>query len=255
MLLNLKLFFHPFPNSKKSPKSSALGDKAIETTEKLIEAKTKLKKGLMQRLLTGQTRFKGFQESWTQYEFGQLAKLCTLKFDPKKESKIYKCIELEHLSQETGQLLGFTYSNLQLSQKNKFESRDVLFGKLRPYLRKYFNPDFEGVCSSEIWVLKGFPSLCDNKFLFYLVQSHEFIQLANSTTGTKMPRADWDFLSEFPFRLPPLPEQQKIAQILTACDQEIELLSKKLEKLKQQKKGLMQKLLTGQIRVQLSEQD
>ena len=64
-----------------------------------------------------------------------------------------------------------------------------------------------------------------------------------------MPRADWDYIIEFPFEFPSLKEQQKIASVFSAADHEIQNLQKQLVKLKEQKKGLMQKLLTGKIRV------
>lgn len=67
-----------------------------------------------------------------------------------------------------------------------------------------------------------------------------------------MPRADWKVVKDIIFKLPPLPEQQKIAQILTAADNEIELLQKKLAFLKQEKTALMQQLLTGKRRVKIN---
>lgn len=73
---------------------------------------------------------------------------------------------------------------------------------------------------------------------------------ANVTSGTKMPRADWEYVSEFAFAIPPAEEQGRIASVLQACDHEIQLLQQKLAALQQQKKGLMQRLLTGQVRVQ-----
>jgi type I restriction enzyme S subunit len=138
----------------------------------------------------------------------------------------FTCIELEHIEKETGILNGNTRSLLQASIKNKFDAGDVLFGKLRPNLRKYAQPDFDGVCSTEIWVLKTDPKKCSKDFLFYLVQSEKFIQTACKTTGSKMPRADWNLLSEEPFHLPSLPEQRKIAAILRTWDEAIEKLEK-----------------------------
>jgi len=135
--------------------------------------------------------------------------------------------------------------------KNRFSKGDVLFGKLRPYLRKYFFANFDGVCSTEIWAIRAKENVCRRKFLFYIIQSHSFNLAANVTSGTKMPRSDWKYVSEVPFALPSLQEQRKIAAVLNSCDKEIEVLRSKLKVLKQQKKGLMQKLLTGKIRVKV----
>ncbi len=247
---DIKKYIFPLPplaEQKKIAEILSTWDKAIELTQELVQAKTRRKKGLMQQLLTGKRRFgKG---KWKRIEFGNFCNLSKKKYDPKKNGEIYKCIELEHLNQETGQISGFVTSDKQASTKNKFSKGQVLFGKLRPYLKKYAFPDFDGVCSSEIWVLDAQKKVCYNRYLFYLIQSHPFIQIANVTSGTKMPRSDWKFVSQYPFEVPVLKEQKKIAAVLTTCDKEIDLLTQKLKALKQQKKGLMQKLLTGEIRV------
>ncbi len=181
-------------------------------------------------------------EDWKIIEFGNIATVSKTKYTP-KDSESLKCIELEHINQHTGDLNGWTSSNFQKSTKNVFEKDDILFGKLRPYLRKYWLADSDGVCSSEIWVLKP-KDLIISKFLFRAVQTHRFIQIANVSSGSKMPRADWDFVSQYPFSIPPLPEQQKIAEILSTWDTAIETCRKTIEQLKQRNKGLAQQFLT-----------
>src|SRR5690606_14090513 len=140
------------------------------------------------------------------------------KYDPDRDEDDPVCIELESLSQETGVLLEtFNAKNLK-SIKNRFDKGDVLFGKLRPYLRKFLLAPFSGVCSSEIWVLKG--KVITNHYLFFLIQGERFIRHANMSSGSKMPRADWDYLSSVVFRHPTKKdEQKKIADFLTAVDQ------------------------------------
>lgn len=92
---------------------------------------------------------------WEVKEFGEICCPSKARINPVTSSEIYKCIELEHLSQGSGILLGFANSQDLKSQKSIFEKGDVLFGKLRPYLRKYLLADFDGVCTTEIWVLKS----------------------------------------------------------------------------------------------------
>jgi type I restriction enzyme S subunit len=195
-----------------------------------------------------QTELGSIPEDWKYIEFEKFVELSKSKFDPSKDKTELKCIELEHLSQETGKLLGYTNSVNQLSIKNRFKSGNILFGKLRPYLKKYLFANFDGVCSSEIWVLQSKEKLCINKYLFYLVQSHDFIQTVNTTSGTKMPRADWNYISEYPFLLPPLSEQEKIAKILSCWDKAIEKKENLIETKTKLKKALMQQLLSGNIR-------
>jgi len=191
-------------------------------------------------------RFKEFSYDFDNEVLADLLQITSKKFDPTKNQEVKKCIELEHLSQETGCLLGYTDSNEQDSIKNSFEIGQVLFGKLRPYLKKYWQADFGGVCSSEIWVLNGIQLV--NSYLYHLVQTSKFNQIANVSSGSKMPRSDWQYMSQVPFNYPSKQEQEKIAAFLSAVDNKIELLGKKQELLKEYKKGLMQKIFTQEIR-------
>jgi len=151
---------------------------------------------------------------------------------------------LEHVSQGDGRIIGTTDSSSQQSVKAVFSKGNVLYGKLRPNLRKSFLCDFDGVCSTEIWVLQPARSGCCSEYLAQLVQTERFVAAACVTSGSKMPRADWNFVSETPFDVPDLIEQTRIAAVLGTADQEIVLLEKKFAALRELKKGLMQKLLT-----------
>lgn len=188
-------------------------------------------------------------EEWKSYSFKEIASLSKEKYDPKKETVDLPCIELEHIESETGRLVGYTNSLSQKSIKNRFKPGDVLYGKLRPYLRKYYFSNIEGVCSTEIWVFQNKKDKIYNKYLYYLVQTNRFNENANKSVGTKMPRADWNFISETFFSIPTLKEQKKISFILSTWDRAIELKEKLIEQKKAQKKGLMQKLLTGEVRL------
>ncbi len=191
-------------------------------------------------------RFPGFDGEWELKKLGEIITNKSGKFNPVKEKYFTKCIELEHLATGKGQLLGFIDGRSSGSIKNKFNEGDVLFGKLRPYLKKYLLAPFDGVCSSEIWVLKGIK--ISNFFLYQIVQTNKFIDLANQSSGSKMPRADWNVVENGIFSSPTLPEQQKIASFLSAVDEKIQQLSRKKELLEQYKKGVMQQLFSGKLR-------
>ena len=122
-------------------------------------------------------RFPEFSRSgpWKPLPFGELALLKNDKISPRTAPTSLPCIELEHLESDTGRILGSTKVTPSMAVKNRFEAGDVLFGKLRPNLRKYARPDFDGVCSQEIWVLSGL--LADNGFLYQLVQTDRFSRL------------------------------------------------------------------------------
>ena len=191
-------------------------------------------------------RFKEFTEDWEDKLFGEIATNKSKKYNPQKDKNSYKCIELEHLSSENGSLLGYIDSLSSESIKNMFNKNNVLFGKLRPYLKKYLLASFDGVCSSEIWVLNGIE--VNNSFLYYIVQGEYFINLANQSSGSKMPRADWDNIANSIFFIPQKQEQEKIALFLSSVDTKIEQLTKKDELLQQYKKGVMQKIFNQEIR-------
>lgn len=187
-------------------------------------------------------------EGWEKLSFGEVVSIKTKKFNPKKETMVLPCIELEHIDQETGRLLGSIPSAQISSMKSMFNRGDVLFGKLRPYLKKFAQPNFDGVCSTEIWVLKNNKQI-EKSYLFYLIQTNRFLYEANKSTGSKMPRADWEIVEQHVICLPPLPEQTKIAEILSTWDNAITTTEQLLANSQQQKKALMQQLLTGKKRL------
>jgi type I restriction enzyme S subunit len=196
--------------------------------------------------LVPELRFKEFEVSWTKKDFGTIVEKAKAKHDPQKSKEEYPCIEMESIAKESSIILELFNSKDQLSIKNKFSKGEVLFGKLRPNLKKYVIAPFDGVCSSEIWVLKG--KELSNEFLFRLIQTNKFYSSTLVTSGSKMPRADWAYISSSIFPFPSLPEQQKIASFLSAVDEKIQQLTKKKALLEQYKKGVMQELFSGQLR-------
>ena len=191
-------------------------------------------------------RFPNFYSDWEVKKLGEISTNKSKKYNPNNETNFIKCIELEHLSSETGQLLGFVDGSQSGSIKNVFQKGNVLFGKLRPYLKKYYQPNFDGVCSSEIWVLNGKEIL--NDFLYYLIQTNSFVDLANQSSGSKMPRADWSILENGLFSFPNSEEQQKIASFLSLIDERIQTQNKIIEQLETLIKGLSENLFSQKIR-------
>ena len=181
-------------------------------------------------------------------EFGELVNLGKDKFNPTTNANM-PCIELEHIDSGTGTINGSVDSQEQKSLKNVFHKGDILFSKLRPYLRKYWFADFDGVCSSEIWVLKP-KEIVLPQYLFYLIQTEEFIRISNVSSGSKMPRADWDFINHYPLTIiHSLSEQHRIISVLSLWDTAIEKQTALIEQLTLRKRGLMQQLLTGKKRL------
>lgn len=243
-------------------------DNLIQSLEKLIAKKEAIKTGTMQQLLTGKTRLpefatredgsaKGFKqtelgkipEDWDVIEFSSLAKPASARVNPKVSGGGDYCIEMEHIAQREGRLIGHTETSENSSIKTIFQSGDILFGKLRSYLRKYWFSNRSGVCSTEIWVLRSDANISFNKFLYYVVQTDRFIETTSEAYGTHMPRADWNVVKYFLVPTPPKPEQTAIATILSDMDAEIQALHDRLDKTKAIKQGMMQQLLTGKVRL------
>jgi type I restriction enzyme S subunit len=249
----LEAFPVPLPPTKAEQEAIAEAlsdaDALIESLEQLLVKKRLLKKGAMQELLTGKRRLPGFSGEWEVKAFGEIAQPRRSRIDPRRTRPQEFCIELEHIDQGTGRLVGYTATSEGSSLKSVFQEDDVLFGKLRAYLRKYWFSTRQGVCSTEIWVLVANHALLIPQFLFQLVIVDRFIEAASSAYGTHMPRSDWNVVKNYEVALPPLPEQTAIATILSDMDAEIDALEAKLAKTHQLKQGMMQELLTGRIRL------
>ena len=209
----------------------------VELQRSFVDALKKYKRGLLSNL---------FGEKITQgcttksYYFSEIAQRRSEKYDPSSGIE-YPCVELENIEQETGKILSTVPSTAQSSIKNIAMPGDTLFGKLRPYLRKYAFAKKTMACSSEIWAL--IPSdVVLPKFLFYLVQTEHFLRVANISSGTKMPRAEWSNIEKAEFFIPDFSVQRKVVSLLEGLDQKITFADSTLLSLNRLKASLLQHL-------------
>ena len=254
LIKSLPILLPPLPEQRKIAEILSTWDAAISAQERLIANAKRQKKALMQTLLpTGahppRKRLPGFSGAWVSRVFGAIAESEKRRIDPKSLTSATKCVELEHIESETGALLGFCDARAQASLKSVFEPGYILYGKLRPYLRKFHRPDFSGVCSTEIWSIKANEKICLPDFLYYLVQSPAFGEAVDISSGSKMPRADWGIVKGAKFQLPDLNEQRAICDVLDAAETELSYSQQHLATLAREKSALMQQLLTGKRRV------
>ena len=175
-------------------------------------------------------------QKWKEYKLDQIARLVKDTFKPNAEESL-PYIGLEHIEEQQLRLNSVGHSSEVISNKFYFQPNDVLFGKLRPYFRKVVQPQFKGVCSTDIWVLRAKEGF-DQDFLYYFVANKDFVDLSNNAdTGTRMPRADWDFMKETEWFLPEsVDEQKQIAYVLKCLHEKINLLhsnNKSIENLAQ----------------------
>ena len=239
---------------------SAVQD-AKEKTGAVIAAAKSLKKSLMRHLFTygpvpagaaesvslTETEIGLVPEGWDVVRLGDVAETRKETVDPRNSKSKY--VGLEHINPGECSLKRFGYSDDVRSAKSKFYLGDILYGKLRPYLDKCVLVDFEGICSTDIIVVKT-NNNASNTFLSYFLHTDEFREYAAKTmTGVNHPRTSWRALSQFLIPLPPLPTQQKIASILSTVDQKIEAEENKKKALDELFKSLLHNLMTGKIRV------
>ena len=213
-------------------------DKRIERQMELVETLKKYKRGVLSVAFGKYGSICSWQT--TPYPFAELASRRSEKYDPRSGEQM-PCVELEHIEQETGRIIGSIPSTQQNSIKGVCKSGDTLFGKLRPYLRKYAFVKKDMVCSSEIWSLVPSETIIP-EYLFYLVQTDEFIKIANISSGTKMPRAEWSNIEKSVFSVPNKEVQAQIVQTLRGLDSRMLDAIDMLGELQLMKEGLLQQL-------------
>lgn len=156
--------------------------------------------------------------SWEQRKFEEIAVrssvICSDDTLPR--------VEYEDIVSGTGRLNKDIYAKQSSKSGITFHQGDVLYGKLRPYLQNWLLPTFDGLAVGDFWVLQ--PQNADSSFLYRLIQSRQFDEVANQSTGTKMPRADWKLVSKTVFSIPSnISEQAAIGTYFTALDSLITL--------------------------------
>lgn len=187
-------------------------------------------------------RFKGFYDDWEQRKFGDIAA---------RESSVstsvsdVPSVEYEDVVAEEGRLNKDIRIKEVVKSGITFDGTQVLYGKLRPYLHNWLNPDFKGIAVGDWWVLKSINM--DKNFLYRLIQTQQFDNIANQSSGSKMPRADWNLISNSEFSVPfSKEEQSKISRYFDSLDHLITLHQRKLELLKRLRNSLVDRCFIGE---------
>ena len=138
----------------------------------------------------------GFTDAWEQRKFEDIA---VRSSSISSESGLPR-VEYEDIISGTGRLNKDIFAKESDKTGIVFHKGDVLYGKLRPYLQNWLLPSFNGLAVGDFWVLQ--PQNADSSFLYRLIQSRQFDEVANQSTGTKMPRSDWKLVSKTEFFIP-----------------------------------------------------
>ena len=190
---------------------------------------------------------------WKMMKLKKLASLVEEKISEVDEENRLPYIGLEHIESWTGTLCVRDSEFVPTSISNRYRSGDVLFGKLRPYLAKACKPSFEGICSSELLVLRP-RSEIEGRFLLHLLLTKGFISLVDSSTyGAKMPRANWNDVISCVLPVPSLKEQRALADFLDRETAKMDGLIAKVEtaiaRLREYRAALITAAVTGQVDV------
>lgn len=243
----------------KIAKILSIWDKAIETTEQLLSNSQQQKKALMQQLLTGKKRFLRFKEEWKKIFLSDLVLLNPKKAEKPKDGLV-SFIPMDAVSEDAKLLRMETrqYDDIEKGFTS-FINEDVIIAKITPcfengkgaFLTNLTNQI--GFGSTEFHVLRAKKENCA-KFIYYITITSDFRIRgeANMQGSAGQKRVTTDYLRLYKIFGPTdKNEQQKIASILSATDHEIETLKQQLAILNQEKKALMQQLLTGKRRVKI----
>jgi type I restriction enzyme, S subunit len=186
---------------------------------------------------------------WEVKRLKYVADLISIKMLSKGNTLNY--IGMENIESWTGRYI-ITMTETE-GLASYFKKGDILFGKLRPYLAKVYLAEKEGICSTEFLIYRTNKSML-NIYLNLIMQSFEFINIIDASTyGSKMPRANADFIGKQILALPPFGEQQEIVNhiktITTKISTAIALKEQEIAALKEYKASLINSAVTGKIRV------
>ena len=230
----------PLPEQQKIAEILSTWDKAITTTEQLLTNSQQQKKALMQQLLTGKKRLLDedgvrFSGEWLSKFLGDFCEISTGKSNR------------EDSTSSSGMYTFFDRSqDIRTSNIFLFDAEAVIVaGEGQEFVPKHFSGKFD--LHQRTYAIMGFANSWGKFIYFYLGHFNSF--LLSQAVGSTVKSLRLPMFQKLPIKLPAFKEQPKIATVLTTADREIELLQAKLEALKQEKKALMQQLLTGKRRV------
>ncbi|MFM5070768.1 restriction endonuclease subunit S [Aeromonas veronii] len=253
------IYVPPLPEQKKIAKIFSTWDKAITTTEQLLANSQQQKKALMQQLLTGQKRLLDkngvrFSGEWKTYKFGSL-------FNERVETG-RDDLPLLSITADDGVVYQEDTGRKNTSNEDKSKYRricvnDIGYNTMRMWQGRSSLSDKEGIVSPAYTIVTPTGKVCP-AYAAYLFKFpalvHIFYRhsqgLVSDTWNLK-----FNHFKKISWQVPSIDEQQKIAAVLSTADKEVTAQQQKLDALKQEKKALMQQLLTGKRRVKIDDKE
>ena len=253
-ILNIKILLPPIDEQKRIADILSTFDDLIENLNKLIEKKEIYKKGVMQRVLTGEVRFNGFKDEWETMRIGDI---CEYKNGNSFENYIDENGKLFLITLDSITIDGRLKNNhkkINIDTKELLSKNDIVM-ILSDIAHGYFlgltaviDKDNCYVLNQRVALLKPNNIIVNSYFLSKLININQkyFKKYGQGSSQQNLQKKS---VENFIVKIPSLEEQNKIAELLTLIDKDIEILKQILQLRKLQKKGVMQKLLTGEVRI------
>ncbi len=247
-IANIQVLFPPLGEQRKIAEVLGVWDEAIEKQARLIEKLALRKRGLMQRLLSAKLRLPGFSEPWKIHKLQEL-------FTERNETNRTD-LPLLSITGDRGVILQTESekrdtSNDDKSKYKRIAKGDIGYNTMRMWQGRSALSGLEGIVSPAYTIVVPNTDV-DGYYMSVLFKQprliYDFWTHSQGLVGDTLNCKYRDF-GQVHICCPPLAEQKAITEVLTAADREIELAKEKLERLRRQKRGLMQQLLTGKRRI------
>ena len=247
--------FPPLPEQRAIAGALSDVDALISSLDRLIAKKRAIKHGAMQQLLTGKTRLPGFGGAWEVKTLEEIAEIDTDSLSGSTSPDYsFKYISLEDV--DVGVLRGYSelvFRSAPSRARRKVKKNDILASTVRPNLKSHLlirDDVSDLICSTGFSVLRCSPTMAEPAYVyFHLFANDVGRQIESLLTGSSYPAITGSDMKALQLPLPPLPEQQAIAAVLSDMDAEIAALEQRRDKTRALKHGMMQELLTGKTRL------
>lgn len=228
-------------------------DAAISTAEKLIQQTSRRKQGLMQQLLTGRRRLKGVQGKWKSVRLGSFAD------DFRSINAAAQALPVLSCTKYAGLVDSLQYFNKQVFSENTTTYKIVKRGQF-VYATNHIEEGsigYQDLCDAALvspmyTVFEPDAAVINHQFLYMLLKTEAMRRVFEATTHSSVDRRGslrWPEFAKLKINIPPMPEQERIVEVLSTASHAVDLAKQQLDELKAQKRALMQKLLSGEWRV------
>lgn len=253
-LAKLKIPLPPLPEQNSIAACLSTWDRAIQTTDALIAQKEQCKKWLMQMLLTGKMRLKGFSGEWKVVRLIEVAEVDKYSLSSNTSPEYsFQYLSLSDVDSGVADIKSeiIMYKDSPSRARRIVQKGDILLATVRPNLQAFLiiRDDVKDFIASTGFAVITCTTIF-NEFLYQYLYSSDFMrQIEALLTGSNYPAINSSDVKHLKIPFPLLEEQTAIAQVLQTADKEITLLRAKADKLREQKKGMMQVFLTGRVRM------